>query len=272
MSDLNPEILDKWDHLIDRLKSFENIGVALSGGVDSALVCAAGVQAVWNKKVTAFTILSTMENPLENEDARRITELLQVNLVTIELDELEIEEVRSNPPDRCYHCKNARLKEISNQASHFGIGQLVDGSNADDLNDYRPGRKALLEQGIVSPLAESGITKKEVRLLAKWLGLPVWNKPSEPCLASRFPYGTEINHTRLQQVACAEKVLRQSGFTEFRVRYHESVARIEVHPDSFEFIMKRHAEIVTAIKNCGFTYVTLDLQGFRSGSLNEGLI
>ncbi|MBW6474828.1 MAG: ATP-dependent sacrificial sulfur transferase LarE [Anaerolineaceae bacterium] len=272
MTDPDSATLIKWKRLIEWLQTYDQIGVALSGGVDSALVCAAAVQALGKNQVTAYTIKSPMEIPQEVEDARLIAEALDVKLFRIPLDEMEIEDIRSNPSQRCYFCKRERLKIIMEQAHLSGITQLVDGSNADDLSDYRPGRQALQELGVLSPLAEVEITKAEVRQLAKWQGLSVWDKPSTPCLASRFPYGIEINHQRLRQVACAEEILKSLGFTELRVRYHESVARIEVPINELEHIIAHGEKIVRAIKNCGFLYVTLDLQGFRSGSMNEGLI
>jgi uncharacterized protein len=272
MNDPYSATLFKWKSLIEWLQAYDQVGVALSGGVDSALVCAAAVQALGKKQVTAYTIESPMEMAQEVEDARQIAESLGVELFLIPLDELKIEEIRSNPSRRCYFCKRERLKIINEQALLSGISQLVDGSNADDLSDYRPGRQALHELGVKSPLAEIGITKAEVRQLAKWQGIPVWDKPSTPCLASRFPYGIEITHQHLRQVACAEEILKNMGFTELRVRFHESVARIEVPADSLEAILSNREEIVRLIRNCGFLYVTLDLQGFRSGSMNEGLI
>lgn len=272
MTDPDSATLSKWKNLIDWLQVYDQIGVALSGGVDSALVCTAAFQALGKNQVTAYTIESPMELPQEVEDARQIAESLGVDLFRIPLDELEIEDIRSNPPQRCYFCKRERLKKIKELALLSGINQLVDGSNSDDLSDYRPGRQALQELGVLSPLAEVGITKAEVRQLAKWQGLPVWDKPSTPCLASRFPYGVEINHQRLRQVACAEEILKKMGFTELRVRYHESVARIEVPINGFDIVVSQREKIVGAIKNCGFLYVTLDLHGFRSGSMNEGLI
>jgi len=272
MTDLDPETLIKWKFLIAKLKTYDRIGVSLSGGVDSALVCAAAVESVGRERVTAFFIQSSMELPEALIDARLISEMLGVQMVIITMDELENELVRNNPPDRCYHCKAERMKKIKALASTTGNDQLMDGSNADDLNDYRPGRKALLETGVMSPLAVTGITKNEVRRLAKWLGLPIWNKPSTPCLASRFPYGTLITHQRIEQIRCVEEVLRNMGFLDMRVRYHESMAKIEVPQDRFADIIKNREIIIAAIKKCGFNFVTLDLQGFRSGSLNEVLV
>ncbi len=271
MTEPDVDSLLKWKSLVGWLQKFERIGVALSGGVDSALLCCAASQALGKAQVTAFTIASPLEIPQEVETARQIADQLGVQQIRIPLNELENAEMLANPPRRCYICKSMRLKKISEQAILIGITTLVDGSNVDDLDDYRPGRQALQELGVLSPLAEIGITKAQVRQLAKWQHLPVWDKPSTPCLASRFPYGVEINQQRLAQVACAEEILKAMGFKELRVRYHERVARIEVPVESFESILGARAEIVLAIQNCGFLYVSLDLQGFRSGSMNEGL-
>lgn len=261
----------KWKRLVEWLQKFERIGVALSGGVDSALVCCAAVKALGKEQVSAYTILSTLEIPQEVQTARQITDQLGIEQMRIPLDELDNDEIRSNPARRCYYCKFMRLKKIIEQADLTGNVQLVDGSNADDLNDYRPGMQALQELGVLSPLAEVGIAKAQVRQLAKWQHLPVWDKPSTPCLASRFPYGVEISHQSLVQVACAEEILKAMGFNGLRVRYHESLARIEVPVESFEAVLDAREEIVHGIKNCGFLYVSLDLEGFRSGSMNEGL-
>lgn len=271
MNDFSNPYQEKWETLLKLLRGNKKLGVALSGGVDSALVCTAAVAALGASSVKAFSIQSTMETPKEMEDARRVTDQLGVEHYIIQLDELEIDNIRSNPTDRCYFCKLARLKKIQEHATSIGIDHLVDGSNFDDRDDYRPGRKALAELGVKSPLADAGITKQAVRQLARWQGISVCNKPSNPCLASRFPYGLEINHQRIQQVACAEKVLKSLGFEEIRVRFHESIARIEVPSSIFEKVLEQRTHIVEKIQACGFLYVVLDLQGFRSGSMNEGL-
>ncbi|MDO9085029.1 MAG: ATP-dependent sacrificial sulfur transferase LarE [Anaerolineaceae bacterium] len=271
MNDLSSLHLEKWETLLKLLQGNEKLGVTLSGGVDSALVCAAAVAALGVGRVKAYSIQSSMETPQEMEDARRITDQLGVEHYIIKFDEMEIEEIRSNPIDRCYFCKLARMKKILEHATSVGMHQLVDGSNFDDRDDYRPGLKALAELGVKSPLGDAGITKREVRQLARWQGLFVWDKPSNPCLASRFPYGVEISHQRIQQVACAEMALKSIGFDELRVRYHECVARLEVPTSLFEKVLEQRTQIVEKIKACGFLYVSLDLQGFRSGSMNEGL-
>lgn len=271
MTDPEPTILQKWNQLHEYLGKFDRIGVALSGGVDSALMCAAAVQTIGKENVTAFTINSTMERQRETDDSRVLANQLGVNHVLIHFDELKIPDISANPPNRCYFCKLHRLKKIMEYATTFQIDLVVDGSNEDDLGDYRPGRKALTELGVQSPLANFGITKREVRQLAKWQGLPVWDKPSTPCLATRLPYGMELTEERIRKVTEAEDVLQELGFTDFRVRYHETVARVEVPPETFEKVLANKEIIVEKIMACGFQYVTLDLLGFRSGSMNEGL-
>lgn len=271
MTELDEQSLLHWEKLVDWFQSYKRIGVALSGGVDSALVCCAAVAALGSEQVTAFTIQSPLDRPQEVDDARQISEQIGVAWQCIPMDELQNDDIRSNPARRCYYCKSIRLEKISEQAVQLGIRQLVDGSNADDLDDYRPGRQALLELNVLSPLAEMGISKTQVRQLAKWQQLSIWDKPSTPCLASRFPYGVEITQQRLVQVACAEDVLKEIGYPELRVRYHNRIARIEVPAIYIESIVKKREVVVRAIKNCGFLYVTLDLEGFRSGSMNEDL-
>ena len=271
MIDPEATTTQKWDQLIEYLEKYKHIGVALSGGVDSALVCAAAVQAIGKENVTAFTVNSTMERQKETDDSRSIANQLGVNHVLIHFDELKIPDISANPPNRCYFCKLHRLKKIMEFGVSYQIDLVVDGSNKDDLGDYRPGRMALTELGVQSPLANFNITKREVRQLAKQQDLPVWDKPSTPCLATRLPYGTELTEERIRQVAEAEDALHELGFTNCRVRHHESIARVEVPPDAFEKVLANKNTIVEKIMACGFQYVTLDLLGFRSGSMNEGL-
>jgi uncharacterized protein len=271
MNTIEPKIKQKWEELLRYFRRYEKVGVALSGGVDSAVVCAAAAHALGSEKVVAFSIQSPMEIQREMEDSSEIANFLGVEQVVIKLNELEDDHIQTNPIDRCYFCKRARMREIKKAASSINIQILVDGSNADDLQDYRPGRKALMEQGVFSPLAETDITKEMVRRLAKWLGLSVWDKPSTPCLASRFPYGISIDQERINQVACAEQFLIQVGFKTVRVRYHQEIARVEIPKEDFDRFLIKHVEVVQHLKQCGFKYVTLDLQGFRSGSLNEGI-
>lgn len=271
MNQLDPKIYQKWEEILDWFRIFSQVGVALSGGVDSAVACAAAMHALGREKVIAFTIQSPMEFEREIEDSVKIAAFLGVQQVTIQLNELLESDIQANPQERCYFCKSLRMKEIKIAAIQYDIDKLIDGSNIDDLDDYRPGRKALQENGIFSPLAETGISKEMVRRLAKWLGLFVWDKPSTPCLASRFPYGVTISAERIKQVACAEQSLIELGLKTVRVRYHAEIARLEVPIEDFKVLLDNQDQVVKLIKQCGFKFVTLDLQGFRSGSLNEGI-
>jgi len=189
----------------------------------------------------------------------------------IELDDLENPMFVANPPDRCYHCKLARLHAIRAIARQDGFAAVCEGSNADDGTDYRPGRRAVSELGGRSPLAEAGLTKAEIRSLSRTLGLLVWDRPSAPCLATRFPYGTEITPEGLKQVGAAEAYLKQLGFGPLRVRHHGAVARLEVSPGQIEQLVAQRAEITVRLKQIGYQYVAVDLEGYRSGSLNEVL-
>jgi uncharacterized protein len=188
-------------------------------------------------------------------------------------DELANLEFAANPPNRCYLCKSVIFGEAAKVAAELGVKVIADGSNLDDLGDYRPGRKALAELGIKSPLVEAGLTKAEIRTASKILGLPTWNRQPLACLASRFPYGTEITRARLRQVEACETYLRSEGFTTFRVRFHGDLARIEVSTGEFARLTAAplRQQVVDRFKIAGFTYVTIDLEGFRSGSMNESL-
>ncbi|HSM24504.1 MAG TPA: ATP-dependent sacrificial sulfur transferase LarE [Anaerolineaceae bacterium] len=269
---LDPLTRQKWDQLIQWMQSYTALGVALSGVVDSAEVFAAAADAIGVEHVKAFSIRSPMEPQNELRLATATANYLGVEQFVMDLNELEDERIRLNPKNRCYYCKLIRLEKIRERAKEYHIESIVDGSNADDEHDYRPGRQALKEMQVASPLAINGISKQMVRELAKWRGLTVWNKPSTPCLASRFPYGVAIDQQRINQVACAEAALINLGFETVRVRYHGETARIEVPQECFNRIFENREAIMQQIQQCGFKTITLDLQGFRSGSLNEGII
>lgn len=271
MNQHDSETRQKWEELLVWFRSLNRVGVALSGGVDSAVTCAAAAYALGNDNVTAFTIQSPMELDLELKVSGAIANYLNVTHVVIAVDELADINIQANPVERCYFCKSLRMQEIIKEANKYDIDKLVDGSNFDDLDDFRPGRKALQEQGVFSPLAETGITKELVRRMARWLGLFVWDKPSTPCLASRIPYGVTINLEKINQIACAERSLIKLGLKTVRVRYHHEIARIEVPIEDFKVLLENQEQVVEQIKRCGFNYITLDLQGFRSGNLNEGI-
>jgi uncharacterized protein len=246
--------------------------VAYSGGVDSTLLLCVASQ-VLGKNVLAVIATSETYPQKEVRAARSLARQLGVDHLVVKTRELENPKFAQNSPLRCYHCKQelfSRLKKIAEERS---IPSILDGSNYDDRSDYRPGSKAAKELGIRSPLREAGLTKAEIRALSKASGLPTWDKPSLACLASRFPYDTPIKRRNLVQVGKAEDILRELGLTQVRVRHHGEIARIEVKPAEFGKIMtvKTRERISRHLKKLGYTYITLDLDGYRTGSLNEPL-
>jgi uncharacterized protein len=256
------------------VRSLGSAVVAFSGGVDSSVVLALAVEQLGHANVLAVTSRSETYIDEECREAASIAEWLGVEHLVIETKELDIPGFSSNPPDRCYHCKAelfGRLREI---AGDRGLAAVVDGANLDDQGDFRPGIGAADELGVRHPLMESGLDKDAVRALAKRLGLPNWDKPAMACLSSRFPYGESITRERLEMVAQAEAFLREAGYRQLRVRHHGVVARIEVPRDQVAGLAsdeRLRSELVARFKHIGYRYVTLDLEGFRSGSMNEVL-
>jgi len=244
--------------------------VSFSGGVDSSLVLAAAAEALGRANVVAFTAVSPSYLPEELEVARRVAGDLGVAHVVSETHEFDDDAFTSNPRDRCYWCKRELVAEMTRVAGEAGCAALVDGANLDDLGDHRPGMRAAGEAGVLHPLLDAGIGKEQVRRLARRLGLPTWDAPQQACLASRIPYGEPITEDKLSVVAAAEAALRALGFRECRVRHHDAIARVEVGvADLGRATGGDREEIVRRLKALGFTYVTLDLAGFRSGSMNE---
>ena len=262
------ELHTKYDKLLECLRKAGSAAVAFSGGVDSAFLLAAA-KAALGEKVAAVTALSPSFPEREMADAKEVCRQLDVKQLTFQSDELELEEYRSNPVERCYHCKRRLLGRLTEIAAANGFSMVCEGSNADDEGDYRPGMRAVKELGVRSPLRECGFTKAEIRALSKELGLPTYNKPSFACLASRVPYGEEITREKLTMAGSAEKLLCELGLTQMRVRIHGNIARIEALPDEFGIIMENREVIVQKFRQLGFAYVSLDLQGYRTGSLNE---
>ncbi len=263
---------EKLEALRDALESMESALLAYSGGVDSTFLLKVAAE-VLGKRVLAVTAVSATYPEEEHEFACDMASSLGARHLSISTDELEDPDFSSNPPERCYYCKKelfARLQEI---AAREGIGCVLDASNADDCSDYRPGRKAAGEAGVRSPLIEVGLTKREIRALSKQMGLKTWDKPSMACLASRFPYGEAITSEKLQRVDGAEKLLRELGFRQVRVRSHGRLARVEVDADRVHELTEPglRERVNQGMKELGFLYVTLDLQGYRTGSLNEAL-
>lgn len=252
------------------IADYGSVVVGFSAGVDSSVVTAAAYAALGPEvlAVTARTETITEEDlELAAEIARRIG----VRHEWVDYNELDIPNYSRNPSDRCYYCKDALYTRLISLARDRGVSLVLDGANADDASDYRPGRAAASEQGIRSPLLELGITKEQVRALAEFYGLPNHDKPSAPCLSSRVPYGTEITREILDRIAQGERAMHHLGFREIRVRHHDDVARIELPKDDFMRAVELADRIESALREAGYRYVTLDLKGFRSGSLNEVL-
>jgi uncharacterized protein len=246
----------------------QKVIVAFSGGVDSSLVLKIAHDMLGDQAI-AITSVSPSMPKSELNNAQIIAANIGAMQFLIEGHELENLNYVQNPPDRCYFCKQEVYTDIIDYSLHHGYRYVLDGTNADDKNDHRPGRKAALEQGIRSPLLEVGLTKAEIRILAHQLGLSNWNKPSAACLSSRIPYGTSIDRSKLRQIEQAEELLHQMGFSQVRVRCHDHIARIEIETSDFDKALEKRVEITTRLRDIGFLYITLDLNGFRSGSMNE---
>lgn len=260
----------KYAKLIELLRSMHGVVVAYSGGADSTLLLAAAHEAL-GEQVLAVTAHSPALPEDEGKEAERIARSLGARHIAIETPELELPEYRRNQPDRCYHCKRLLFQMLREIANHEGFAEVIEGSNSDDLRDYRPGRGAIAELGIRSPLVEVGLTKDEIRHLSRAKELPTWNKPARACLASRVPYGEEITAERLSRIDRAERLIRELGARQVRVRDHGPLARVEVAPDEIERIVADDVRerLASGLKALGWTFVTLDLEGYRVGSLNE---
>lgn len=246
--------------------------MAFSGGVDSALVLKLAVEVLGDRAV-ALTALSASVAPDEAQEARALAAGMGARHVLVDSRELEDPRYAANPSNRCYFCKTELYAITARHREQLGLAVVLDGFNADDKKDHRPGHKAAQEHGVRSPLAEAQLTKAEVRAWSLRLGLPTWDKPQMACLASRLPYGTQVTVERLRQIGAAEKAVRALGFVNFRVRYHEQVARLEVAAEELPRLMEpaTREAINTALKAQGFTFVALDLEPFRSGRLNDAL-
>lgn len=255
-----------------RLAALERAVVCFSGGVDSGYLLAEAA-GVLGDGATALTAVSPSLAPEEREGAERLARHVGVRQVLVETRELDDARYASNPVNRCYFCKHEVYSVAVAEAARLGAAHVLDGFNADDRGDHRPGRRAAREQGVRSPLDETGFGKADVREAARRLGLPVWDKPALACLSSRFPYGTAITPERLARVAAAERTLRELGFRVCRVRFHGAAARIEVEPHEIPRLRSAgvRAEVVRRFRDAGFSRVTVDPRGYRQGSLNEGL-
>ncbi|NWG01362.1 MAG: ATP-dependent sacrificial sulfur transferase LarE [Syntrophaceae bacterium] len=270
---MSSELKNKVGRLKEILQAMGKVLVAFSGGVDSTLLLKVAQEVLGEQNLIAVTALSPLYPERELRKAKDLADTLRVRHRLIESNELEVPGFSKNPLDRCYYCKNKLFRELLDIGREEGISFVVEGSTLDDDQDYRPGRIAIQELGIRSPLKEALFSKAEVRELSKQLGLDTWDKPSFACLASRFPYGEEITEKGLRMVDQAEDFLFGLGFKQVRVRHYGNLARIEVLTEEMNRLMNGslREKVVNHLRKIGYTYVTLDLQGFRSGSMNEVL-
>jgi uncharacterized protein len=259
--------------LVERLHQLPSLIVAYSGGVDSAYLAWAATRVLGDRALSVTA--DSASYPARHRDmALTIARQFSLNHEMIETRELERPEYRANNPDRCYHCKNELFTRLTRLAGDRGFAAVADGSNADDRGDYRPGRRAAHELGVISPLDEAGLTKNDIRALSREAGLPTWDEPASACLSSRIPYFSEVTEAKLEVVEQAEEAVRALGFRVLRVRHHGEIARIEVARDEMSRLLDPEiaAAVDRALRRLGFRFVAVDLKGYRLGSLNEGVI
>ena len=263
---------EQLEAIMDELTD-QDMALAFSGGVDSSLLLkmAADRAAKKGTKVWAVTFNSRLHPSCDLENARKVAGELGGIHVILEIDELEMEEIRSNPVNRCYLCKRNLFRTLMAFAKEKGVEVLAEGTNEDDLHVYRPGIQAVRELGIRSPLAETGLTKEEVRRLAAACGISAASRPSTPCMATRLPYGARLDYEILKKIEAGEEILRRMIGGNVRLRLHGQVVRIETDPERFSLALEKREEVVRQLKELGFVYITLDLEGFRSGSMDVGL-
>lgn len=270
--EIGEQAIDKLNHLKTILRDMGSVLVAFSGGVDSTFLLKVAFDTLGGK-AAALTALSPTYPEREFQEAKDLARRIGARHIIVKSNELLIPNFADNTDKRCYYCKSELFEICNEKAKELGFVSVADGSNIDDLGDYRPGREAAKKLGVRSPLVEAGLSKPEIRELSCIIGLETWGKPSFACLSSRFPYGTKITEERLDRVEKCEDILRNLGFSQFRVRYHHEIARIEVPPAEINRFLEEGIRdvIVKGFKEHGFTYITLDLQGYRIGSMNERL-
>jgi uncharacterized protein len=253
------------------LREAGSVCIGYSGGVDSAFLAVFAVEAIGRANVLAVTALSDSYPDVQRRTADEVAERFGVPHITLRTDELNDPRYAANPVNRCYFCKTELWDRLVDVAKERGMTIVIDGSNADDATDHRPGAKAARERGVRSPLQEAGLTKHDIREASHALGLPTWDQPASPCLASRLPYGIAVTSDRLRQVEDAESLLRRYGFREFRVRHHGDAARVEVAPSEMVRALSMAEAIAAGLRALGFERVLLDVEGYRRGALNESL-
>lgn len=267
---MDKELLNKYKELITYLSSLEKLAVAFSSGVDSTFLLYAAKEALGENAIAITAAIHSIPER-ELSEAKEYCKNLGIKHFVVKTNELEIEGFTANPTNRCYLCKKDLFTKLINTAKEVGIKNVAEGSNLDDNGDYRPGMVAIDELHVLSPLRTIGFTKQEIRDLSNHFNIPTWNKPSFACLSSRIPYGEEITANKLKKVELAEDYLLENGFCQFRVRLHGNLARIELDPNDFGKIMEYELRnrVYDRFKEIGFDYISLDLKGYRTGSLNE---
>ena len=265
-------VIAKEERLRELFRGLESVIVAYSGGVDSSYV-AYVANAELGTRAVCITGQSASLPSYQNEEIDRVVKNFGFNHEFINTDELQLPGYRANNGVRCFFCKDELYGKLESVARSRGIEYIVDGSTVDDLDDYRPGRQAAKQHAVRSPLIEVGLNKNEVRELSRRATLPTWDKPASPCLSSRIAYGTTVTIERLQNVDRGEEILREFGFREFRVRHHDTLVRLEISPAEMDRVLQKEVidQLAARFRELGFKYVTLDLHGFRSGSMNEAL-